>query len=54
MTKREIALEGKRIGMDFGLTYFRAIRAGRFIAVNGTCVERKEALAGSDTTEYMA
>lgn len=54
MTKREIALEGKRIGMDFGLTYSCYKGGPIHCGKCGTCVERKEALAGFDTTEYMA
>ena len=51
---REIALEGKRIGMDFGLTYSCYKGGPIHCGKCGTCVERKEALAGFDTTEYMA
>jgi 7-cyano-7-deazaguanine synthase len=54
MTKREIALEGKRIGMDFGLTYSCYKGGPIHCGKCGTCTERKEALAGFDTTEYMA
>jgi 7-cyano-7-deazaguanine synthase len=54
MTKREIALEGKRIGMDFGLTYSCYKGGPIHCGKCRTCVERKEALAGFDTTEYMA
>ena len=54
MTKREIALEGKRIGMDFGTTYSCYKGGPIHCGKCGACTERKEALAGFDTTEYMA
>jgi 7-cyano-7-deazaguanine synthase len=54
MTKREIAIEGKLIGMDFGLTYSCYKGGPIHCGKCGTCVERKEALDGFDTTEYMA
>jgi len=54
MNKRDIALEGRRIGMDFGATYSCYNGGPIHCGKCGTCVERKEALAGFDTTEYMA
>lgn len=52
MTKREIALSGKETGVPFANTYScyngQAIHCGTC----GTCTERKEALAGFDSTEY--
>lgn len=54
MTKREIALEGRRIGIDFTKTYSCYNGGPIHCGKCGTCVERKEALAGFDTTEYMA
>ena len=52
ISKRNIALIGKELNMDFANTYScykgGAIHCGKC----GTCVERKEALEGFDPTEY--
>ena len=52
ITKRDIALLGKEIGVPFEKTY--SCYEGRHIHCGecGTCVERKEALEGFDPTEY--
>ena len=54
LTKREIALKGKELGVDFSKTYScykgGEIHCGRC----GTCVERLEALEGlDDNTKYQ-
>ena len=52
ISKRDIALIGKKIGVDFSKTYScyegEDIHCGKC----GTCVERLEALDGFDNTEY--
>ena len=52
LTKRDIALRGKELGIDYSLTWScyqgGEVHCGRC----ATCVERKEALAGFDPTEY--
>ena len=52
ITKRDIALRGRDLGVDFSLTWScykgGEVHCGRC----GTCVERKEALEGFDPTEY--
>jgi 7-cyano-7-deazaguanine synthase len=54
MTKREIALEGKKIGVPFEKTY--SCYEGRHVhcGLCATCRERKEALEGFDPTVYEA
>jgi 7-cyano-7-deazaguanine synthase len=54
MTKREIALRGKELGIDYSLTYSCYKGGGKHCGKCGTCVERKEALEGFDPTEYEA
>lgn len=53
INKRDIAVLGNTLGVDMGKTYScykgGAVHCGRC----GACVERKEALEGFDTTEYM-
>jgi 7-cyano-7-deazaguanine synthase len=53
ITKREIALIGRELNIDFAKTYScykgNEIHCGKC----GTCVERKEALEGFDTTKYL-
>lgn len=55
MTKGEIALRGKQLGVDYSLTY-SCYRGGELhCGTCGTCVERKEALAFAgidDPTRY--
>lgn len=52
MTKRDIALKGKSLGVEYTLTWScykgDIIHCGRC----GTCIERKEALEGFDSTVY--
>ena len=54
ITKRQIALKGKALGVDFTWTYScyegDEVHCGKC----GTCVERKEALDGFDHTQYKA
>jgi hypothetical protein len=52
MTKREIALLGKKLSVPFENTY--SCYEGRHLHCGkcATCIERKEALAGFDKTEY--
>jgi len=52
MTKREIALMGNNIGVDFSKTYSCYKGGEKHCGKCGTCVERKEALLGFDPTEY--
>jgi len=52
LTKREIALIGREEGVPFELTYSCYEGRSRHCGVCATCVERKEALAGFDPTEY--
>ncbi|MBR4595834.1 MAG: 7-cyano-7-deazaguanine synthase QueC [Bacteroidales bacterium] len=52
MTKREIALRGRELGVDFSLTYSCYKGGEKHCGRCGTCVERKEALEGFDPTEY--
>lgn len=52
--KRAIALRGKALGLDYSLTYSCYKGGEKHCGKCGTCVERKEALAGFDPTEYEA
>lgn len=54
INKRDIALRGKKIGVDFKNTW--SCYKGNEIQCGTcpTCVERKEALEGFDPTEYLA
>ena len=52
ITKRDIALRGKEIGVDFSLTYSCYKGEKKHCGKCGTCMERKEALAGFDPTVY--
>ena len=52
MTKREIALRGRELGVDYSLTYSCYKGGEKHCGKCGTCVERKEALEGFDPTEY--
>ena len=54
ITKRDIALRGKAIGLDYSLTYSCYKGGEKHCGKCGTCVERKEALKGFDPTEYEA
>ena len=52
ITKRDIALIGKKEGVPFEKTYSCYEGRHKHCGVCGTCVERKEALEGFDPTEY--
>lgn len=52
ITKRDIALRGKAIGLDYSLTYSCYKGGEKHCGKCGTCTERKEALEGFDPTEY--
>jgi 7-cyano-7-deazaguanine synthase len=54
MTKRQIAELGFEAGVDFSKTWSCYKGGDRHCGTCGTCVERKEALEGSDETEYEA
>lgn len=54
ITKRDIALIGKELGVPFELTYSCYEGHPKHCGLCGTCVERKEALEGFDPTEYEA
>ena len=51
-TKRMVALKGKGVALDFGITWSCYKGGDLHCGKCGTCVERKEALAGFDTTQY--
>lgn len=52
ITKRDIALIGKKIGLDYSETW-SCYKGGEFHCGKcGTCTERKEALEGFDVTQY--
>lgn len=53
LTKRDIALRGKDLGVNFALTYSCYKGGEAHCGVCGTCVERKEALQGFDPTTYL-
>lgn len=52
ITKRDIALHGKGLGVDFAETWSCYKGKEKHCGKCGTCVERIEALEGFDTTEY--
>ncbi|MBQ5983883.1 MAG: 7-cyano-7-deazaguanine synthase QueC [Bacteroidales bacterium] len=52
LTKRDIALRGRTLGIDYARTYSCYKGGEKHCGVCGTCTERKEALAGFDPTEY--
>ena len=54
ITKRDIALRGQALGIDFSLTYSCYKGGEKHCGRCGTCTERKEALEGFDPTEYEA
>lgn len=54
LTKREIALRGRELGVDYSHTYSCYKGHDRHCGTCGTCIERKEALEGFDPTEYEA
>lgn len=53
MSKRDIAILGKDIGVNFVQTYSCYKGGEKHCGTCGTCVERKEALQGFDPTEYV-
>lgn len=53
LTKREIALEGKKTGVPFENTYSCYNGKEKHCGTCGTCTERKEALDGFDPTIYL-
>ena len=52
LTKRDIALRGKELGVDYSLTYSCYKGGEKHCGKCGTCTERREALEGFDPTEY--
>ena len=54
ITKRDIALRGRALGIDYSLTYSCYKGGEKHCGRCGTCTERKEALEGFDPTEYEA
>lgn len=50
--KRQIALRGKELGVDYSHTYSCYKGGDKHCGKCGTCTERKEALEGFDPTEY--
>lgn len=52
ISKREIALKGKSLGVDYSHTYSCYKGGDKHCGKCGTCVERKEALEGFDPTDY--
>ena len=52
ITKRDIALEGRKLGVPFEKTYSCYEGREKHCGLCGTCRERKEALEGFDPTEY--
>ena len=53
LTKRDIALRGKGLGVDYSRTYSCYKGGEKHCGRCGTCTERKEALEGFDPTEYL-
>ncbi len=51
-SKRDIALRGQELGIDYSHTYSCYKGGDIHCGKCGTCVERKEALAGFDPTQY--
>lgn len=52
ITKRDIALRGRELGVDYSLTYSCYKGGPKHCGKCGTCTERREALAGFDPTDY--
>ena len=52
ITKRDIALRGRDLGVDFAKTYTSYKGGEKHCGKCGTCTERKEALEGFDPTIY--
>lgn len=53
-SKRDIALRGQELGIDYSHTYSCYKGGDIHCGKCGTCVERKEALEGFDPTQYEA
>lgn len=53
ISKREIALKGQSLGVDYAHTYSCYKGGDKHCGKCGTCVERKEALEGFDPTDYQ-
>ena len=53
LTKREIALVGKNLGIDYTKTWSCYKGQEFHCGICGTCIERKEALVGFDNTVYQ-
>lgn len=53
ITKREIALRGKALGIDYTQTWSCYKGKNVHCGTCGTCVERQEALTGFDSTHYL-
>ena len=53
ITKRDIALIGKKINIDYSLTYSCYKGNEIHCGTCGTCIERKEALQEFDKTKYL-
>jgi len=53
-TKRQIALIGKNLGVDYAQTWSCYEGRENHCGKCGTCIERKEALKGFDPTTYEA
>jgi 7-cyano-7-deazaguanine synthase len=54
MTKRDIALIGRELNVNFANTYSCYNGGELHCGVCATCIERKEALEGFDSTEYVS
>ncbi len=52
LTKRQIALVGQQLGVDFSQTWSCYKGGEKHCGRCGTCVERREALGGFDPTQY--
>ena len=52
LTKRQIALRGRALGIDYSRTYSCYKGGAKHCGRCGTCTERREALQGFDPTEY--
>ena len=52
ITKRDIALRGRKLRVDYSLTYSCYKGGEKHCGKCGTCIERKEALEGFDPTIY--
>jgi len=53
LTKREVALKGQQLGVDFFETWSCYKGTDKHCGICETCLDRKEALEGFDPTEYL-